>query len=341
MKNYPPFEEREKLQVKRRLAKAFESLSLRGIVENYIDLSQRLNINISTVRGAFSIASPYLSRRFIERFLEEFSEYISRDWLLNGEGSIRPKIEVRPEETKTERWKRVAYILNQEQLSVQDFAKEIGMTNPSTIYRTLHEKTRPSDNTLQMILDRFPEYGKRWLFYGQGTPYIKPQGLSPEALRKSTAELYHIDETMTFPVIPDVAAAGRLTGYGDPDPDGFEMMSLPVEYVYRGNYYIFKVRGVSMDDGTTLALCDGDKLLCREVSRDYWSMGLHRHSWLYFVFVTVSEGIIVKEVIDQDLQNDTITCHSINPDYPDIVLHLRDIVGIYNVVEIISRSLRR
>ena len=145
---------------------------------------------------------------------------------------------------------------------------------------------------------------------------------------------------MSFPIIPDAAVAGRLTGYGDPDPEGLQTLSVPVDRRYKGRYYIFTVRGASMDDGTTNALCDGDKVLCREVAREYWSLGLHRKNWYYFVFATYSEGIIIKKVIDQDLENDTITCHSLNPEYPDIVLHLKDIIGVYNVVELVSRSMK-
>lgn len=341
MSRVPPFEERKKIQIKRRLMKAFDSLVSRGIIENYEDLSRLLSTNTSTVRGAFSIASPYLSRKFVDHFLEVFSEQISREWLLEGEGFLRPKIEVTPKEATLERWKRVAYIINQENLTPQDFAREIGMTSPSTIYRTLQNKTRPSDNTMHLIYDRFPEYGRAWLFYGQGEAYIKPKVPQTSGDGVTTAEPYNVEATMTFPIIPDTAAAGRLSSYGDPDPDGLETITLPVDRTYRGNYYIFRVRGASMDDGTSQSLCDGDKILCREVARDYWSMGLHRRTWPYFVFATHSEGIIVKEVIEQDLRADTITCHSINPDYPDIILHLKDIVGIYNVVEIIGRSMRR
>lgn len=336
MPKKPPFDTKRKLQIKRRLFKIYESLTSRDIVESYVDLAQRLDMNVSTVRGAFSIASPYLSHLFLDRFLEVYGEEYSSDWLYDGTGTMRTKLEVDPDEASGARWKRVAYVIEQEGYNVQDFAKEIGLTHPSTIYRALQNKTRPSNNTMQMIYDRFPQYGKEWLYWGKGEPYIKPLA----KLEAKSAEPYKIEELMAFPVVPDAAVAGRLTGYGDPDPEGLETLEVPVERHYRGQYYIFTVRGASMDDGTTNALCDGDKVLCREVAREYWSLGLHRRSWYYFVFATLSEGIIIKKVIDQDLQKDTITCHSLNPDYPDIVLHLKDIIGIYNVVELVSRSMK-
>lgn len=337
-----PIDPKKKLQIKRRLAKVYESLVNRGVVENYIELAERLNINVSTVRGAFSIGSEYLSTRFLDRFLEEFGEYYSSDWLYDGTGSMRAKLEVEPEEASTERRKRVAYVMEQEGMDVQQFAKEIGMTHPSTVYRALQGKTRPSNNTMQLIYERFPEYGREWLLWGRGKAYLKPHTDSqPDAPSfNHSAVPYQVQQMMEFPIVPDAAAAGRLSGYGDPDPEGMETMVIPVERTYKGRYYIFTVRGASMDDGTARSLCDGDKILCREVPRNYWSDGLHRRSWPYFVFATRTEGIIVKEVVAQDLQENTITCHSINPVYPDIVLHLEDVIGVYNVVELVSRSMK-
>lgn len=341
MARQAPLGTKEKLHIKRRLAKVYDSLLNRNVIEDFSDLAHQLGINVSTVRGAFSIGSPYLSMSFLERLLTLYGDYFSREWLLTGDGPMRAKVEVEPEATRKERWMRVAHVVQQEGMPIPEFAKAIGIGSPSTIYRILQNKTKPSNSTLSLILDKFPEYGRSWLLHGKGEPYIKPKKTEAPDPVKGNATPYKVENLMEFAIIPDAAAAGRLTGYGDPNPEGLETMTLPVERVYKGNYYIFTVRGASMDDGTTQAICDGDKLLCREVAREYWSAGLHRRTWRYFVLATHTEGIIVKEVIDQDLENETITCHSINPDYPDLVLHLRDIIGIYNVVELFGRSMKR
>ena len=70
MAQKPPIDPKHKLQIKRRLLKIYESLVSRDLIENYADLSEKLEMNISTVRGAFSLASEYLSHRFLDRFLE-------------------------------------------------------------------------------------------------------------------------------------------------------------------------------------------------------------------------------------------------------------------------------
>lgn len=334
--------EREKLRQKKRLTKCYEYLQKQGKVETYNDLAEQMGVNPSTVRAAFSPSSPYFSANFLDKFLETYPDTFSRTWIVRGSGKMRPLLSEPTPVVLPQRWERIAYIIEKEELSIQEFAKEIGLSSPSTIYRIIASGARPHNSTLQKILDRFPLYGKEWLFEGTGEAYVPPE---KEANREkqpaeSSAEPYEVKEMMQFPVVPDAAAAGRLSGYGDPDPEGMEMMTIPVERRYRGNYYIFTVKGASMDDGSSDALVDGDKLLCREVDRLFWSHGLHRREWPYFVFATIEEGIIVKKVIAHDLQNDTITCGSLNPDYPDITLHLKDIIGIYNVVELISRSMK-
>ena len=61
---------------------------------------------------------------------------------------------------------------------------------------------------------------------------------------------------------------------------------------------------------------------------------------LDFVVVHRTEGILVKRIIDHNVEACEITIHSLNPEYPDRVLHLNDVAQILNVVEI-SRNRRR
>lgn len=334
--------EQERLRQKRRLTKCYEYLQRQGKVETYNDLAEHMGMNPSTVRAAFSPASSYFSINFIDNFLKAYPNVFSREWIIKGSGKMRPLLNEPTPVVLPQRWERIAYIIEKEEMTIQEFAQEIGLTSPSTIYRIIGSKARPHNSTLQKIIDRFPLYGKQWLFEGTGEAYVPPTKAEKEAVaQEDSAEAYEVQDMMSFPIVPDAAAAGRLTGYGDPDPEGFEMMTLPVERRYRGNYYIFTVKGASMDDGTIDSLVDGDKVLCREVDRLFWSHGLHTRNWPYFVFATQSEGIIVKKVVSQDIENETITCSSLNPEYPDITLHLSDIIGIYNVVELISRSMKR
>ena len=81
---------------------------------------------------------------------------------------------------------------------------------------------------------------------------------------------------MNVPVIHIKAQCGYLAGYGDAEYiDTLPTMPVIVDQTYHGKYRIFEAEGDSMDDGSRNSICDGDKLLCREVRRDLWLPKLH------------------------------------------------------------------
>lgn len=333
--------EKIRAQRKKRLIKCVDYLQRKGIIHTYEDISKSTGIKTVTIRGALSPASPYLSENFLECFLSTYGDIFHREWLLEGKQKMlrtHPKIAL---PNLSHRWERIAYIMEQEKMNVQEFAKALGMNAGSTIYRILSNRVHPLDQTMERIYQAFPKYRLEWILDGKGE-ILDQEYLDrvERELREGNAEAYKVLNTRVFPIIPDAAAAGSLSGFGDEDPEGFETMTLPVDREYKGNYYIFTVKGASMDDGSVNAIVDGDKLLCREIQRAYWNEGLHYRTWPYFVFVTREEGIIVKAIAEQDLERETIRCRSLNPDYPDIILHLKDILGIFNVVELVGRRLK-
>lgn len=57
-----------------------------------------------------------------------------------------------------------------------------------------------------------------------------------------------------------------------------------------------------MDDGTINGIADGNKVIGRRVEREYWPQGLHIRTWPYFVIVTYDDGVLVKNIAEQDLE---------------------------------------
>jgi phage repressor protein C with HTH and peptisase S24 domain len=141
-------------------------------------------------------------------------------------------------------------------------------------------------------------------------------------------------------LVNQYAYAGYLNGYQNET----YMNTLPTipfiaDHEARGHYIAFEVKGDSMNDGTEESYLEGDRLLCREVQPHLWSSSkLHIKKW---DFVIVHEdGIIVKRIIDHDVENHTITVHSLNDMYPDRVIDLAEVKQIFNVVEM-QRPRRR
>lgn len=112
-----------------------------------------------------------------------------------------------------------------------------------------------------------------------------------------------------------------------------------IDHEAKGNYVAFEVRGDSMNDGTEESYLEGDRLLCREIYSQYWvESKLHYTKW-DFVIVH-EEGILVKRIIDHNMDNHTITIHSLNSMYPDRVIDLAEVKQIFNVIEL-QRPRRR
>ncbi|MCS2340460.1 S24 family peptidase [Bacteroides uniformis] len=144
---------------------------------------------------------------------------------------------------------------------------------------------------------------------------------------------------MNVPVIHIKAQCGYLAGYGDTEYiDTLPTMPVIVDKTYHGKYRIFEAEGDSMDDNSRLAICDGDKVLAREVRRDLWLPKLHINDW-YFVIIHRTKGISIKQITAQD-DKGNITCHSLNELFNDYTVNLDDVVEIYNVIKVVERNMR-
>lgn len=209
-----------------------------------------------------------------------------------------------------------------------ELAKDIDLKRPQAIYDILNpnKKVGISKNMAESICTKFPQINKSYLLTGEGNMLNTP--VQNEVTQLTTGGV------MMVPLVTEYAHAGYLAGYGD----AVYMESLPkvpwiVDHEYKGKYVCFEVRGDSMDDGLKHSYEQGDILLCREILPIYWKCKLHYNKWNAFVVVHKTLGIVVKQIIDQDVENGIITCHSFNPIYEDFKVDLRDVVQLFNVVK--------
>lgn len=140
---------------------------------------------------------------------------------------------------------------------------------------------------------------------------------------------------MLVPFVNNYARAGYLTGYtSETYIDRLPKLPWMVDKEYKGTYMCFEVNGDSMDDGTRDSYMEGDILLCREIAPHLWvSSKLHIRKW-DFVIAHKTEGIIVKRIIEHNVDKGTIVVHSLNDLYPDYTIQLKDVVKIFNVVKV-------
>ena len=234
-----------------------------------------------------------------------------------------------------EAWKRVELIIEKEGLNKNSFSKAIGISNNVTITRIINEHRTPSRATCEKIVSAFPAYNLEWLLTGEGNMLTD----APSQTYHSNARPVDDLSYMNVPVIHIKAQCGYLAGYGDTEYiDTLPTMPVIVDKTYHGKYRIFEAEGDSMDDNSRLAICDGDKVLAREVRRDLWLPKLHINGW-YFVIIHRTKGISIKQITAQD-DKGNITCHSLNELFNDYTVNLDDVVEIYNVIKVVERNMR-
>lgn len=183
-------------------------------------------------------------------------------------------------------------------------------------------------NVIDKILSKFPEVSSNWLLSGEGEML--------KSKTESNARIIPNPNIIMVPLIGKYAYAGYLAGYGDEEyVDTMPKMPFIIHDgpAPRGEYVSIEVSGDSMDNGSPEAILDGDVLLCRQINRNLWSSSkLHYKKW-NFVIMT-NEGILVKRIIDHDVEKGIIKIHSLNEMFPDKEINLREVIQIFNVVKI-------
>mgnify|MGYP001780537142 CR=1 FL=1 len=218
-------------------------------------------------------------------------------------------------------------IIENEGITYSALSKKMGLNRAQPLYDIRDGKVkRISTNYADKILLAFPRYDKAWLLSGEGEPFGRER--NDEAAPR-------VIEFENFPFVSQKAYAGYLSGWADEEyVESLPTVAFPVDHTPSGKYLVFEVKGDSMDDGTYDSYLEGDLLLCRQIGIHLWAGSkLHFKRW-DFVIVH-EEGVIVKRIVDHDVENHTITIHSLNPDkkrFPDRVIDLCEVRQILNVV---------
>lgn len=221
---------------------------------------------------------------------------------------------------------RIVKYIEYSGLSPSAFARKIGY-NQSNLSKVLRGVWGIPPNLIMQMINK-TDVSRTWLLSGEGS-----------MLREDEAVEFNPNKHVGVRLVGQYAYAGYLSGWADDE----YMETLPIvdftpDREMTGNYLAFEVRGDSMDDGSKQSYVEGEIVICREVEKDYWV-----NSALFFNkrdFVVVhKDGILIKRIIAHDVENHTITIHSLNPMYPDKVIDLCEVIKIFSIVE--SRIQRR
>ena len=231
----------------------------------------------------------------------------------------------------------------------KDAALKMG-ADPSNISRYING-AKVSDKFLRRFNEAFGNiFRMEYLSEGEGemlasdvTPVRKSE-LEEYTETKAGLKFYTREDgqiVMKVPIVP-------VSAMGSPDDEFAEIIrehdgdtvTVVVDSVHHGNYVAFHVDGDSMDDGRRDSFERGDIVVVRELSRDKWLPRLHFNKWPYWV-VCFGNNVRLKEIIAQDEDTGTITCHSLNPspEYTDFTLNLDEVHRLFNVVRKVPKDI--
>ena len=144
--------------------------------------------------------------------------------------------------------------------------------------------------------------------------------------------------TKRVPLVNQYAYAGYLAGYKDQKYiDQLPIIPFDSEDDPNFRYMAFEMKGNSMDDGSRDSYIEGDKLFCQEIPSHMWDTSkLHTMNWNFVI--VYQKGIIVRKIIDHDIQNRTIVVHPLNPFINDELINLVDVYQIFHVLEYLRKN---
>lgn len=143
---------------------------------------------------------------------------------------------------------------------------------------------------------------------------------------------------MTMPLAEHKIQAGFLDNYQDIDVlKGMSQHGIIVDKPVKGRYLAFRVKGDSMDDGTSDAIPQNYIVATRELQRVHWTSPIRYKDFRFWViYTTESKFPLLKEIIGHDAEKGIIRCHSLNdsPEYQDFDLSLNDVQALFYVINI-------
>lgn len=226
----------------------------------------------------------------------------------------------------------VSYLTSVEKVSQtstqKDIAKLMGYNNSTNVNYAFKGNVRYlTEGFLKRFNSAFGDiFSEEWLLTGEEKMLTAAMGANNEVMPI-------LQDIVYIPLVNQYAQAGYLDGYTDITfLDQLPQIPFIVDKEGHGRYIAFEVKGDSMNDGTEESYLEGDRLYCREIAPYLWATSkLHLRKWDFVIVHT--DGIIVKRIIEHDVENHTITIHSLNDMYSDKTIDLCEVKQIFNVIE--------
>ena len=215
-------------------------------------------------------------------------------------------------------------------LSQEGFAEQIGVSK-NTVYNWENGSKIP-DSRAKML---------RSFIYKENAE-VKNLNVQVDKtfIRRKVNEIKDVpfDYFMEAEYLSIKVQAGYLAGLEDNQPIPLQKMLVPKEFE-KGFYKVIEIEGDSMNDGTPRSICDGDKLLLKEVEGGNYLKKTLPYRNNLFVIVS-KEGIVCKQIIAQNIEKECIICHSFNSLHTDYEICFEDIHQLFYVKKLVERKIK-
>lgn len=193
------------------------------------------------------------------------------------------------------------------------------------------------------FLSHIPEPEKKF------NPTVKDvnKAIKEAKLKKEQKENAKVNEKLPIikevKVIPEKVALGLVSSFFDNEyVNALETELVQVEEYFSEDAYKVDTVGESMNDGTLRSLLDGDKYLAKDIPRSKWGEKLINGGKNLFYILHAERGHLIKEIIEHNIEDKTITLHSYNPNkklFPDFTIKTTECYIIASIQELLSRKI--
>lgn len=237
-------------------------------------------------------------------------------------------------------YKRLAEVINfliesRRAFNDADFASQVG-TPRSFISEAKAGKKTITDKFVLKVESAFPDINGEYILTGEGS-MLKPSSSDSAPYRKivgNEVEVVPMDNYVAVPFYDLEASAGLPNG--DTPAGWVETRLVPRQYA-GDEYLVVRVSGDSMDDGTSRSLCHGDEIVVKRELFDPANT-LPIRSKLFVV--DTMEGAVIKQILECNRSEGTVTLHSFNERYRDYQVPLSEVRGFYSVQCFSLKSIR-
>ena len=218
--------------------------------------------------------------------------------------------------------------------NANQLAEALGYNRPEKVYKVLRGLNAISKKFAEEINDKFPQYSVDEILSGKFSDSLLKQGIGETDKNKPLDSVTPIpNENYMWVEYADLSAAAGQLGGSDVDtlPETKKRL-VPREYE-NGEYLVIRVDGDSMDDGSKYSIPDGTEIL---IKKYYLGNGDKLPIRNNLFVINAREGKALKQIVEHNVEDGYIVCHSYNSDFKDYKINMEDILEIFIYRKIVS-----